>query len=245
MTRISPSNMKSLTKVALVICCVGFGIGGTLAYQAWQSTTATKPKTSQREPLRLKAALLIEGDPVLGKADAPVTIVEFSDFECPYCQRFHDDVLPKIQSEYIDKGLVRFVHKDLPLPYHNNAKQAAHVARCSMEQNENDYWLAYKAIFKRQNCLDCQGALTIATATGIDEKKLKSCLKTGKFAAIVNSNRSEAELNGIRATPTFVIGPSQGNKHHGEIIKGAQPWPQFQRLIEKALGKDSQSARAK
>ncbi|WP_413358731.1 DsbA family protein [Prochlorococcus sp. MIT 1201] len=233
MMRIRPPSMKSLVKAGLVICSVGVGIGGTLAYQSWQRTTSTKTEVIPREPLHLKTALLIQGDPSLGSPKAPITIVEFSDFECPYCQRFHDDILPKIQSEYINKGLVRFVHKDLPLPYHNNAKQAAHVARCSMEQD--DYWLAYKALFKRQNCLDCQGALSITTSAGLNETKLKRCLKSKEVASIVNSNRSEAQLNGIRATPTFVIGPSQGDKHHGDIIEGALPWPQFQQLIEKAL----------
>jgi len=233
MIQIKPISLKSFAKAGLVICCVGVGIGGTLAYQGWQSTTSTKAKSIPREPLHLKTALLIQGDPILGRKDAPVTIVEFSDFECPYCQRFHNEVLPQIQSEYIDKGLVRFVHKDLPLPYHNNAKEAAHVARCSMDQN--DYWLAYKALFAAQNCLDCQGALTIATAAGLNETKLRKCLKSKQVASIINSNRSEAELHGIRATPTFVIGPSQGSKHHGEILEGAQPWPEFQRLIKKAI----------
>ena len=235
MMRISPPSMKSLVKAGLVICSVGVGIGGTLAYQSWQKTTSSKTEVIPKEPLHLKTALFIQGDPSLGSPKAPITIVEFSDFECPYCQRFHHETLPKLESEYINKGLVRFVHKDLPLPFHKNSTQAAKVARCSMEQD--DYWLAYKALFTKQNCLNCQGALTIAQTAGLNVESLKKCLKSGEVASIVNSNVSEAKLHGIRATPTFVIGPSQGDKHHGEIVSGAMPWPKFRLLVENALSK--------
>ena len=229
--------MKPLASAGLMISSIALGIGGTLAYQNNLSSNTQKTKAASAEIINLKTDLLIKGDPILGNPNAPITIVEFSDFECPYCQRFHHETLPKLQSEYIDKNLVRFVHKDLPLPFHKHATKAAQVARCSMEQD--NYWLTYKALYTKQNCLDCQGVLTIAKTAGLNVARLKKCLKSGKVASIVNSNISEAKLNGIRGTPTFVIGPSQGDKHRGKIVNGAIPWPQFRLLVENALGKTS------
>ncbi len=227
--------MKTLATAGLMVCSLAMGIGGTLVYQDQQSSNAPQAKVASAEIINLKADLLIKGEPSLGSPNAPITIVEFSDFECPYCQRFHHETLPKLESEYINKGLVRFVHKDLPLPFHKNSTQAAKVARCSMEQD--DYWLTYKALFTKQNCLNCHGALTIAQTAGLNVESLKECLKSGEVASIVNSNVSEAKLHGIRATPTFVIGPSQGDKHYGKIVSGAMPWPKFRLLVENALGK--------
>ena len=90
-------------------------------------------------------------EPVLGDSTAPLTIVEFSDFECPCCRRFHEQVLPALKREYIDTGLVRFIHKDLPLPFHRQARPAAAAARCAGEQNR--YWDLYSALFDQQTCL--------------------------------------------------------------------------------------------
>ena len=161
-------------------------------------------------------------------------MVEFSDFECPYCRRFHDEVLKPLKREYIDKGRVRFIHKDLPLPFHREADLAARVARCS--QSENQYWQTYARLFERQSCLTCEGAAAIAEPDPEAQKRLNNCADEASTRTLVNTDRSEAELNGIRATPTFVIGPTVGpNLHKGEVHEGAMPWPAFRRLVDQAL----------
>lgn len=192
---------------------------------------APEAKSDQRPPTT--ATILISGEPALGKPGAPVTIVEFSDFECPYCKRFHDETFPRLKAEYIDTGLVRFIHKDLPLPFHQQAHQAAQVARCSHEQQL--YWKTYSALLDKQSCLDCIGPKKIAANAGVNERNLTQCLKRGQVAKIVNTNTSEAELIGITGTPTFVIGPSQTKVHQGEILEGARPWAQFQNTIKRYL----------
>ena len=169
----------------------------------------------------------------MGSSTAPVTIVEFSDFECPYCKRFHEETLPKLKQHYIDKGLVRFIHKDLPLPFHQNAHLAATSARCAQEDGK--YWEAYQALFNQQNCLNCRGPLAITATTGINKDKLEQCSKDKRIKQAININTSEAELNGIRATPTFVIGPSNTSLHNGKIIEGAIPWESFKPIVEKTL----------
>ena len=78
----------------------------------------------------------------MGSNDAPLTIVEFSDFECPYCRLFHEEVLPSLKREYIDTGLVRFIHKDLPLPFHDQARPAAAAARCCLGERARCAWRA-------------------------------------------------------------------------------------------------------
>lgn len=169
----------------------------------------------------------------MGSTTAPITIVEFSDFECPYCKRFHEEILPKLKRDYINKGLVRFIHKDLPLPFHQNAHLAATAARCAQEDGK--YWEAYQALFNQQHCLSCQGPLAITATAGANKDKLERCSKDNRIKQAININASEAELNGIRATPTFVIGPTSASLHSGNIIEGAIPWEEFKPIIEKTL----------
>ena len=163
-----------------------------------------------------------------------MTIVEFSDFECPYSKRFHEQVLPSLKREFIDSGVVRFVHKDLPLPFHRQAGPAAAAARCAGEQNL--YWDLYGALFDQQSCLECKGVVGIAEDLNIDSSALQACIQRDATQSLISANLSEAELHNIRATPTFVIGPSRADaKHDGEIIEGAMPWPRLKALIDQQL----------
>ena len=228
--------MKPLYTTRLsMLAGTGLGVVLTLGSQWGQAQWQRQAAERATQALVLKSPLLIKGEPTLGAATAPVTIVEFSDFECPYCKRFHDLVFPKLKKEYIDTGLVRFVHKDLPLPFHEQSRPAAVAARCSTEQGL--YWRTYEALFNKQTCLSCQGADEIAASTGVDREKLDQCKNKGRMAKAVTSNLSEAELQGIRATPTFVIGPSRNGAHSGDIIEGAMPWENFEQAIQRILSK--------
>ena len=124
---------------------------------------------------RSRHELRLQGEPTLGSSKAPLTIVEFSDFQCPYCRHFHEQVLPPLKQEYINKGLVRFIHKDLPLPFHSQAKPAAAAARCAGEQNR--YWDLYGALFDQQTCLDCKGVVRIAEELTLDTSALRACIR--------------------------------------------------------------------
>ena len=230
------SKVTLLYSTALLALGIGLGSSSTVLIQraispkpparAKQATPSTPPK--------LTTALLLEGEPALGSPQAPLTIVEFSDFECPYCQRFHADVLPKLRQSYIDTGLVRFVHKDLPLPFHQQAIPAAAAARCAAEQN--NYWSLYAALFDQQTCLSCKGVVAIAAEQGFNPRSLQACMQTTATRTQINANISEAALHNIRATPTFVIGPTLPNgKHQGDVIEGALPWPRFKALIDQKL----------
>jgi protein-disulfide isomerase len=148
----------------------------------------------------------------------------------PLLQTVSRRSLPETQKEYIDKDLVRFVHKDIPLTFHKNAKLAASMARCSKDNHQ--YWKIYKAMFDGQKCLECRGPQEIAISGGMDKSQPKECLKNKSVDTIININTSEAQLNNISGTPTFVIGPSKAEAHWGRLIEGAAPWTTFKRAID-------------
>ena len=219
--------------LGLVIGCCG-----TLVLQHWASTITHVPnaRVAQQHPpeAALTTELLLQGEPTLGAGKAPLTLVEFSDFECPYCRQFHEQVIPSLKREYIETGLVRFIHKDLPLPFHSPAKHAAAAARCAGEQNR--YWDLYEALFDQQTCLECKGIVRIAEELTLDTSALQACMQSEATETLINANLSEAELHNIRATPTFIVGPTRADgKHHGDIIEGAVAWPQFKALIDQQL----------
>ena len=190
--------------------------------------------TDDTKPIELVEDLRLDGSPAIGSDEAPLTIVEFSDFECPYCKRFHQQVLKPLKEQYIDTGLVRFVHKDLPLPFHAQADLSARVARCATDDAE--YWGIYQRLFERQTCLTCEGPVAIANDDPDQQARLRRCADDAKTRLLVNTDRSEASLNGIRATPTFVIGPTMTtNRHRGQVVEGAMPWPAFKRLVDEEL----------
>ena len=223
------------SSLALLALGLGLGTGGTLLLQATSRPPTNEPAEPQARILpKLTTDLLLKGEPSLGKARAPLTIVEFSDFECRYCQQFHQTVLPNLKKEYIETGLVRFIHKDLPLPFHRQALPAAAAARCAGEQNK--YWTTYGALFDGQSCLECKGVVAIAREQGLDTNTLQACMNREATTALINANVSEAQLHGIRATPTFVIGPTlTDNTHRGEIVQGALPWTQFKTMLDAQL----------
>ena len=214
---------------------VALGIGSTVVVQMLQEQRLPQPSQTQARPIpALTSPLLLKGEPALGEASAPITIVEFSDFECSYSRRFHEQVMPQLKSEYIDTGLIRFVHKDLPLPFHPHALPAAAAARCASEQNR--YWDLYAALFDQQNCLNCKGVLAIATEEQLNTAALQACMERKSTVALINANRSEASLHNISATPTFVLGPTQSDGSlDGRVIEGALPWSTFKSTIDKAL----------
>lgn len=227
---------------SLLILGIGIGNVGTLLVQNWitHPPAPALPQAESTEEPRLTSDLLLKGEPRIGSDKAPLTIVEFSDFECPYCKLFHEQVLPKLKKEFVDTGFVRFIHKDLPLPFHEQSRDAAAATRCAAEQNK--YWVIYTAIFDQQTCLKCKGIDQIIIGQNIDSAKIQACMKLESIQATINANISEAELHNIRATPTFVIGPTRADdRHRGNIVEGLIPWPQFKLMIIEQLKSLDQS----
>ena len=170
-----------------------------------------------------------DDDPIKGDPDAPITIVEFSDFECGYCQRFYQNTLPTIQEKYIDTGLVKLVYRDLPLSFHPSAMNAAQAAECVGLEGDEAYFEMHDLLFDNLSAwagaADVNGTLTsLASQIGYD---IASCLENGDTLDEVNLDRSAGQSYGLSGTPSFFI--------NGRKVVGAHPFDVFEAIIEYEL----------
>jgi len=181
----------------------------------------------------------IDDDPFKGNEDAPVTIVEFSDFQCPFCSRFYEQTLPSIIENYVDTGKVKFVYRDLPLDsLHPNARPAHIAAECADEQGK--FWGYHDILFDKQSewgrlpAADLQSTLTqYASDLGLQSASFETCLESDSIADEVNKDSLDAARYGVTGTPAFFI----GNEKDGFVkLTGAQPYPSFQTALDAQLG---------
>jgi|SRR5581483_9328742 len=163
-----------------------------------------------------------EGGYSLGSENAPVTIVEFTDFQCPYCQRFHVTAFGPLKKNYIDTGKVRFVSRDLPLDIHPNAMQAAQAGRCAGDQGQ--FWPMRDRMQSNPEKLDMEHLVSFAQEFKMDVAKFRSCVETGKYAGAIKNEVLAARGVGATATPSFIIGKSGPGGVEGELIVGAIPY---------------------
>lgn len=181
-------------------------------------------------------------DPMaLGRADAPLMIVEFSDYQCPYCQRFHAEVLPELRRHYIDTGKVRLVFKDLPLAMHREALPAAVAARCAAAQGK--YWEMNEALFANQAKLAAEIYPRIAAALGLDAEAFAACRADPVTAQIVRRDTREAQQFGLNSTPSFLIGRREGERLRVERVgRGFATYSVFAQELDKLLATPAPAA---
>lgn len=169
------------------------------------------------------------GSPVLGSPDAPLVMIEYSDYQCPFCSRYKEETFPRIKEAYIDTGLMRYIFKDFPLSFHAQAHSAAQAARCAGDQG--DYWGMHNLLFADQagwsNAAALQTFQNYAGQLGLDVASLASCLEGEVHAAAVDRDLQEGLSLGVTGTPAFFVGD--------RFISGAQPYEVFQQAIESAL----------
>lgn len=184
-----------------------------------------------RAPAPTTASVSINGRPTLGKADAPVTIVEFSDYQCPYCQRFATTVFAKLKRDYIDTGKVRYVFRDFPLTQiHPQAAKAHEGAHCAGEHEK--YWEMHDVLFQKQKDLSIPSLKQYAQDMGLDAEAFGGCLDSGKYQADIQKDVAVGTKAGVRGTPSFIIGKSgSGEAITGTLVRGAQPFARFQQVI--------------
>jgi len=183
----------------------------------------SQPIQNPGQPTKVSASA--EDDTVLGNANASVTIIEFSDFECPFCGRFYTETLPLIKQNYIDTGKVKLVYRDFPLSFHADAEKAAEAAECAGEQNK--YWEMHDKLFENQNALSVDNLKQYAKDMGLDSAKFNLCLDSGKTATEVQKDLTDGQSYGVSGTPTFFI--------NGVEVVGAQPYSAFDQVIKQAL----------
>ena len=176
----------------------------------------------------VNAAELADDDPVLGNKGAKLVIVEFSDFQCPFCKRFREQTFDQLKKEYIDTGKVRFVYRDYPLnAIHPQAQKAAEAAECADDQGK--FWEYHDKIFENQQAIDVVSLKQYAVGLKLDTGKFDSCLDSGKYAEEVRKDTADGDNAGVQGTPHFVIGKSS--------LSGAQPFANFKAAIDAELQK--------
>jgi protein-disulfide isomerase len=180
----------------------------------------------------------ISGDPMLGSKAAPVTLIEFSDYQCPFCRKFFATTLPALKTEYIDTGKVRYVFRDFPLDRgHPQARKAAEASHCAGEQGK--YWEMHELLFHNQKALQLEHLKAYARRLSLDASAFDACLEQGKYAAAVQKDVEEGTAAGVQGTPGFFLGKTQPDDTvQGIAIKGAQPITAFRQAIDRLLGEN-------
>lgn len=163
-----------------------------------------------------------EDAPVLGPKDAPITIVEFTDYQCPYCQKAQLAV-DRVMESYKDK--VRLVYQEFPLDFHPQAKPAGVAARCAGEQGR--FWEMHAGLLRTPGPLDENDVKSRAAALGLDRGRFAACLASGKFDPVIKQAIEAGKAIGVSGTPTFFV--------NGRSFSGAQPFEVFERMIEEEL----------
>jgi protein-disulfide isomerase len=187
------------------------------------------------QPRRVVANVGISGNPIEGKKDAPVTLVEFSDYQCPFCSRFFQTTLPTLTKEYIDTGKVRYAFRDFPLDQiHPHARKAAEAAHCAGDQGK--YWEMHDLLFQNQKALEVEKLKAYAKTLNLDATAFNACLDGGKYGTKVEKNLKDGVTAGVRGTPAFFVGKTRPDDTiEGVMISGAHPFPVFRQAIDRLL----------
>ncbi|MDP3731062.1 MAG: DsbA family protein [bacterium] len=209
-------------------------ISGTLFFTSYRNNPGSQLGLAGNDPGENNkiVEVSVDDDPMLGDKNAPVTIVEFSDFQCPFCRTFWKNTLPLIKSNYIDTGKVRFVYRDYPLSFHESAQAAAEAGECAEDQGQ--YWQMHDKLFSEQEKRG-QGTIQFsvtdiknwAMGIGLNAGSFNECLSSGKYRGEVERDFSDGSAAGVSGTPAFFI--------NGRSVLGAQPFSVFQEAIEQAL----------
>lgn len=188
-------------------------------------------KLTQKNPVEVyftkpKMLLPVEAGngPTFGKAGAPITVVEFSDFECPFCSRAAETV-NQLKKKYGNKVKLTFRH--FPLPMHQNARPASEASMCVNEQSTDKFWKFHDLAFKNQTTLDKANLEKYAKESGADIKKFNECIASKKYSDFVQKDMDYGSKLGVKSTPTFFI--------NGQLVSGALPIESFSEIIEEEL----------
>jgi len=191
-------------------------------------------KMQEEQPKPAVTELRLDSGHILGKHDAKVAIVEFSDYQCPFCRAFHAKTMPALKSQYIDTGKVQFIYRDFPFDFHPQSVSAAVAARCAGDQNA--YWEMHDALFEKQDKLGAPLYKELAQQLHIDANKFDACINDASSKTQLSGDMTYGQQVGVDGTPTFFVGRIEGDKLVGvKSIVGAQPPEVFAQLIDTYL----------
>jgi protein-disulfide isomerase len=186
--------------------------------------------------------VVLAGSHRIGSSRATVAVVEFSDYQCPYCREFHDRIYPRLKKEYVETGMVQFVHKDLPLKsIHPQALPAALAASCAGLQKH--FWPMHDALYANPGALAPELYLKLAHEFGLDESKFRACLADPAHEQFIMRDTAEALRLGINGTPSFVFGRIEGDELSvAQLSRGAPSYEAFAQVIDKLLKPENAGA---
>lgn len=223
-----------------VLVVLAFAVGILTGYVVWgrspvQAQSGIENQPAAQEPVAQAPVITqppqftrydipVDGFPGIGPEDAPIVIVEFSDFQCPFCKRFQDETAKQLLAAY--PGKIRFVYRHLPLTsIHPEAFPSAEASMCANEQNA--FWEYHDKIFENQDKLGRELYMQIASDLNLGVTAFENCLNTGKYKDLVQQDSDFAINLGVQSTPTFFI--------NGLALVGAQPLEAFKQVIDKEL----------
>ena len=241
-----PYNVKLILGIIVAVGAAAFFGGYTFANETAepeqiiiQEPTGilgnTQPQTSTQGPSQLPKIISMDDDPIRGDPNAKITIIEFSDFQCPFCAKFHSDTLPLLMQNYINTGKAKLVYRDFPIEsIHPNAVPAAHASECADDQGK--FWEMHDMIFENQRNwqnLEILESVDVfkkyALDIGMDGDEFDSCMSTVKHIDEIRKDLEDGQAYGVTGTPGFFV----GNEETGFTkIIGAQPFSSFQKVIE-------------
>lgn len=237
-TQVSPNAYLISGVILLASLIVSFGIvsSSNSGVGKKQAIVPTQQENLQPEQPTGPVDVSADDDPFLGEKDAPVTLIEFSDFQCPFCRKFVEDAFPQLKKEYIDTGKVKLVYRDYPLPFHTMATPAAEGGECAKEQGK--FWQYHDILFQEQ-AKKGNGTVEFtvddlkkwAVQAGVNGNTFNQCLDSGKYKDEVAKDFADGEKAGVSGTPTTFI--------NGTPIVGAQPFAALKTVIDEELKKAS------
>lgn len=216
-------------------------VAGSVVYgaKALTSTILKAPAVAQGQPMQnapsapaapvapeAKVDVGMGANPILGNKDAKVTIIEFSDLQCPFCKRYHDQTWPQIESEYVKTGKVQYTFRHYPLNnIHPQAAKAGEAVACAREQNK--FYELTDKIFDNQQAMMPDDIKRMAVEVGLNAGPFNECFDSGRMKAEVDKDLADGSAVGVSGTPTFFV--------NGNRLVGAQPFEAFKVIIDKEL----------
>src|SRR5687767_8290814 len=224
-------SMRRLVGLILLVsaCRPADGNSRSAAPPAGTSGAQAAPATRADSISADSLLQLADAGRIQGSSTAPVWLVEISDFQCPYCAQWHEQIYPAIKRDYIDRGIVRMAYVHLPLNIHPNAEPASETSLCAAMQNR--FWPVHDRLFGTQKQwagMPNPKAFfdSLALASGVEESQYRSCMASGIMRRVINGDKARAAASGVTSTPWFFVG--------NEPIRGLAPLDAYRQAIERA-----------
>lgn len=178
----------------------------------------------------------ISNAPMLGNKDAKVAIVEFTDYQCPFCKQLFDNAFSQVKKEYIDSGKIKYYSRNFPLyQIHPQAQKAAEAANCANEQGK--FWAYHDTLFTNQTALQIADLKKYAVDLGLNSSQFDTCLDSGKYTEKLKEDEADGAAAGVQGTPASFIGSVSGSTLTGVQLSGAVPFATFKTAIDAELAK--------